>query len=151
MTDPALTVKSIPAAPPIVRVLPAVAVSVRSAVPPILNEFREILATSVIVPAVVRLIITSSPATGIAPSSQLPGTVHEPPPGRFHVFTAPNVKVKDERMHIKIKTEKDLPILSANAGRFNIGLSEVIYDRLIIKMQVQYNIKKLLPALISFF
>jgi hypothetical protein len=152
-TEPELIMKSVTGAPPTVKVdVPGpAAVKVRSAVPPMLSELREMVGTFVIVPATVRLIITSSAATGIAPSSQLPGTVHEPPPGRFHVFIAPNVKVKEERMHSKIKMEKDFPILSAIAGRFNIGFFEVIYDGLIIKLRFQYNIKKLRPALISFF
>ncbi len=60
-TDPALTIKSVTGAPPIVSVAAPPAVKVRSAVPPMLSELSEMVGTFVIVPVTVRLMMTLSP------------------------------------------------------------------------------------------
>lgn len=150
-TDPELIIKSVTGAPPIVRVAAAAAVNVRSAVPPMLSELSESVGTFVIVPATVRSIITSSPATGTVPPLQLAPSFHWPPPGSCQVFVAPNDKLKEERPKRIAKTEKAFKILFETDRSPDVDLLEVICIELIFKLRFQYHIKKLLPALNFFF
>ena len=72
-----------------------VPVNVTLAVPPILKELRLIEGTLDIIPAAVKLIITSSPGAGTVPPDQFAPTSQAPAPASAHVFVA-----ADERLYI---------------------------------------------------
>jgi hypothetical protein len=84
----------------IVSIVAPVPVNVTSAVPPILIELRLIEGTFDIIPAAVKLMITSSPASGTVPPDQFAPTFHAPAPANAHVFVAANVRLLKKVMSI---------------------------------------------------